>query len=641
MYNEQNQNAQLPIADLIGGRWLAWIGGASTLLGTVLLLALAISHGWIGRVPRVAMAAVGSAGLLGAGAWLREQRGRSDAAATMVGAGIAGLFATLVVAGPVYHLIGAPAALCATVLVGALATVLAIRWAGKAIGALGLLGGLLSSWLLGGPESAAGVAIVVVSTACALAVVVERRWGWLGVGALLLGEPQVSLWVLGEEHHPAKIFVLVPLAVLGLMGAAALQHRSSERSLCPAAAAMLAANALIAAVAGSVALAVATGGSAPAAWLFGLAGAHVALGGWTLRRTTLEPLRAPALALAVLLADVGMVLAVHGPALAPVWGLAAVAFGWLARRARPRTVDHGLAGIGLSGHIGLVLIRTLLVVRPGTLGAGAASVLELVTLATLILSCMVCAQLIGREETEWGNALNVLGLAAVAYLTASIWSGPELVAAWSVEAVALTRLRRGTGDVVGELAPLAFLAGASAHALVVEAPPWSLLVGAASMPAALTASIAVAVGSAAVAVGRTGLTRRVLLAAAAGVPLYLASVAIITEFQPAGGGELDLLGVPVRQQGQVVLSALWSLTGLAGLILALRRDLKVVRCAALALLLLSAAKVFVYDLSTLTSVYRVISFIVLGLLLLAGALGYQRLRPAPLPDLRATAPGER
>jgi hypothetical protein len=31
---------------------------------------------------------------------------------------------------------------------------------------------------------------------------------------------------------------------------------------------------------------------------------------------------------------------------------------------------------------------------------------------------------------------------------------------------------------------------------------------------------------------------------------------------------------------------------------------------------------------------RVISFIALGLLLLAGAFAYQRLRPPPLPDMR-------
>jgi uncharacterized membrane protein len=47
------------------------------------------------------------------------------------------------------------------------------------------------------------------------------------------------------------------------------------------------------------------------------------------------------------------------------------------------------------------------------------------------------------------------------------------------------------------------------------------------------------------------------------------------------------------------------------------------------------AKVFLYDLAALTSVYRVASFIGLGLLLLLAAFAYQRLRPEPLQDLRA------
>ena len=52
-------------------------------------------------------------------------------------------------------------------------------------------------------------------------------------------------------------------------------------------------------------------------------------------------------------------------------------------------------------------------------------------------------------------------------------------------------------------------------------------------------------------------------------------------------------------------------------------------------------KVFLYDLAALTSVYRVASFIGVGLLLLVAAFAYQRLRPEPLQDLRAMPPGLR
>lgn len=88
----------------------------------------------------------------------------------------------------------------------------------------------------------------------------------------------------------------------------------------------------------------------------------------------------------------------------------------------------------------------------------------------------------------------------------------------------------------------------------------------------------------------------------------------------------------------MLLSALWSVVGLAALGLGLRRSISAIRSGALALLLVTVAKVFLYDLSTLNSVYRVISFLVLGVLLLSGAFLYQRQRPPQLPDLRSVRP---
>ena len=87
-----------------------------------------------------------------------------------------------------------------------------------------------------------------------------------------------------------------------------------------------------------------------------------------------------------------------------------------------------------------------------------------------------------------------------------------------------------------------------------------------------------------------------------------------------------------------MLSIAWSLVGLAVLIVGLKRRLPMLCSAALVWLMVTVAKVFLYDLSTLTSLYRVASFIVLGLLLLAGAFAYQRLRPPPAPDMHAVHP---
>jgi uncharacterized membrane protein len=105
------------------------------------------------------------------------------------------------------------------------------------------------------------------------------------------------------------------------------------------------------------------------------------------------------------------------------------------------------------------------------------------------------------------------------------------------------------------------------------------------------------------------------------VALYVASILVVSLAPAAADGG-------VIQQGQLQLSALWSLTGVVALMLGLRRGSRTLRMGAWGLLGLAAGKVFLFDLAALTSVYRVGSFLALGLLLLAAAFAYQRMRPA-------------
>jgi TRAP-type C4-dicarboxylate transport system permease large subunit len=257
---------------------------------------------------------------------------------------------------------------------------------------------------------------------------------------------------------------------------------------------------------------------------------------------------------------------------------------------------------------------------------------------------MGCARLTDPALRAWRIALDSLGLLAVAYLTATALGGAALVAAWAFEGLTLAQLARHTRDDVARYGSLAFLAGAALHTLAIEAPPNTLLTGANDLVAA-----AVALGTIAAALLRSAFNlpvrstqRRVLLGSGAASLIYLASVAIITVFQPGSSEAVEtVLDLSVRQQGQVLLSAFWSLVGLTVLIIGLRARLSTLRSAALTVLLIAVAKVFLYDLSTLTSIYRVVSFIVLGLLLLAGAFAYQRLRPPRLPDMRSLHPSQR
>jgi uncharacterized membrane protein len=226
------------------------------------------------------------------------------------------------------------------------------------------------------------------------------------------------------------------------------------------------------------------------------------------------------------------------------------------------------------------------------------------------------AWLTGSSSRAWSVVLATVGLGTTAYLTALSFHGPELVIAWAGEAVALAGIARRAGDGVAAIASLTFLAGAAIHSLAVEAPPRALALGVPDIAAAVVAVGACAVASLMVAHARLAVggreTVRPLIGAASLALLYLASIAIVGAF---------------RHQGQMLLSCLWALAGVSALILGLRRDQRVLRLGALGLLVITAAKVFLYDLATLDSGYRIGSFIVLGLLLLLAAYAYQRLRP--------------
>jgi uncharacterized membrane protein len=99
----------------------------------------------------------------------------------------------------------------------------------------------------------------------------------------------------------------------------------------------------------------------------------------------------------------------------------------------------------------------------------------------------------------------------------------------------------------------------------------------------------------------------------------------VSIFQP-GTIEVQEGALTVREQGQATVSAFWSVLGLGLLWAGLRRDERPWRLAGFGLLAVAVGKVFLYDMATLGAEYRVISFVVLGLLLLAGAYAYQRMR---------------
>ncbi|MGV9361562.1 DUF2339 domain-containing protein [Amycolatopsis sp. NPDC003731] len=111
-----------------GSRVLAWVGGAVTLLGVVLLLVLAVQRGWLGPLPRVLVGAGFGLALTGTGVWLhRKPAGRTGAFA-LAATGIATLYLDVVAATTLYEFLPVLAGLAAGLVVAVGGLLVAVRW---------------------------------------------------------------------------------------------------------------------------------------------------------------------------------------------------------------------------------------------------------------------------------------------------------------------------------------------------------------------------------------------------------------------------------------------------------------------------------------------------------------------------------
>jgi uncharacterized membrane protein len=232
----------------------------------------------------------------------------------------------------------------------------------------------------------------------------------------------------------------------------------------------------------------------------------------------------------------------------------------------------------------------------------------------------------GRISPQVGALLLALGTAISAIGFALALSGPALVVGWAVHAVLLAWVARRTEDERATVGAIGFLALALGHVLVFEAPPDALAHGLDDAGKGLVGLVVVAAAAglcSRLLIGREPPWREILESVAAGLLVYLVSVGIVdASGATAAGG---------TQGGQLLLSAFWSATGVAAVVAGLVADRRRLRLGGLGLLGIAIFKVFLVDLATLESIYRVGSFVGLGLLLIGCAFAYQRVRREVAP----------
>ncbi|MDX6369051.1 MAG: hypothetical protein QOG93_553 [Gaiellaceae bacterium] len=231
---------------------------------------------------------------------------------------------------------------------------------------------------------------------------------------------------------------------------------------------------------------------------------------------------------------------------------------------------------------------------------------------------------------ELAELLLGLSLFAIALATATLLSNGGLLTAWTLEGLTLFALAARLGRRRYQTAGIAYLAIATVHLLLFETPPRHLF---AELPhpaqhiAGLLLLAAAYAASAQLLRGRELVVERLDLVAAAASALaavYAVSLGIMEAAQRLGGDDLHAR----FQRGETLVSTFWVLVALALLASGLTRRVKELRYGGFLLLGLALAKLFLFDLSQLSSLSRAGSFLVVGLALLTGGFLVQRFTTA-------------
>jgi uncharacterized membrane protein len=216
-----------------------------------------------------------------------------------------------------------------------------------------------------------------------------------------------------------------------------------------------------------------------------------------------------------------------------------------------------------------------------------------------------------RELTTmlWAIAL-VLGAVAAPMLVRHLY----LVLAWAAGGAALAWLSKHTGERRFLAGAASYLALALGYALIVEAPPTHLFAAHASRSGATSVLVA-----AAGIVAFAHVARSHVWWLAGVVAVYGISIAILELIDRTGASASTTF-----RSGHTAVSAFWGLLALVLLYVGLTR-VRALRVAGLSLFAVSLAKLFLFDLRSLSSITRALSFLAVGGVLLLGGFFYQRL----------------
>lgn len=639
----------LDLEQRIGARWATWVGIVAILVGVALFLKWAFDTALLGPATRVALGLVAGLVMLGGGLLLHRRRDVAYLSEGLAGGGLGVLYLSLFAAHALYGLVRPTPAFVALFAVTLLGTVVAVASNRLITAVLAVLGGLITPVLLQveRPDERNLLAYLLVLDALVLLAARFRTWpslnrlAWLGSALLVLPtllrdpeapRPLARLLLLSALF---LIFLVVPLFRDHVVPAGTVR-RADRIDLV-----LVVANA--AAYYGAVYVTFeAWRPSWEAPYAVGLAVLYRLVAADYASRVPDDRATADLHeGVSWTFLTIALPLALDGQWVTLAWAVQGVMLLWLASRSpAPVAAWGGLAvlllaavrAVGLDAYWSAdirpvwnraFLVHLLVVVALGIGGGLGGRALGLVRAgwtpvslrATLWVTAIatLAVQLWREPSGQWPAVLLIAELVVVG-LVARVSSSPAFVIATPFLAgVVLVRVLGVDDDVArhaaGSLMSLPLLVRVAACMAI------GLAGGALAGPTATP---------------RTAVVGRALSGAAGLALLFVLSVNW-TRYQEMGvaaartAGRNQLVG-ELRWRTQVGLSLLWTLYAGVALTWGFLRSNPAVRYAALALFGLTVFKVFAVDLGAVKTAYRILSFLVLGVVLLLVSLAYQKRR---------------
>lgn len=675
------------IESVVGGSVFAWAGILAGVLAVAFFLKYAFDNDWIGPGMRVSIGALAGLGLLALGERLRG-RGMRAYAFVLSGGGILILYLSIYASYNFYQLLAQPVAFLLMAAVTALAVLLSVRLDALAIAILGLAGGFLTPMLIstGRDNEVALFTYIALLDAGVLGVAYFKRWRALDVLSFL-GTVLMTLgWALTFYDKPklaptlafATLFFVL-YSLLAVFHNVLPRRRSRWFDL-----ALLAWNAtLYFGFTYALLLGADYDRSAPASHALLLSAYFAALFYWVWTRCREDRLLAygyVGAAVTFFTIAVAIRLELHWVTIA--WAVEGLMLTWAGMRAPEPAARRAAFGVFFAAALHWLVIDSQESVP--LLAAGFVPLLNARALscAALVASLGASAWLYRRAQREaeraplrggetedevrarfayeeYAAAAAVLALAAhglaVTLLSLDLSEYFErrktvadadaagrlenarqfsISALWAVYAATVIAYGVRRRFTALRYAGFALLAAATikvlARDLTFYAAPWHVPVfnhtflAFALLVAAYAFAVRLYARDESLGEERSVLPVLVVIANALALTALSAEAAGYFDSGRAAAAADAARARDLALAKQLSLSVIWALYG-AGLLLAGRiQRVRLLRLMALVLLSLTTLKVFFIDLSSLDRIYRIVSFIVLGAILLAVSYLYQK-----------------